>query len=191
MPPSSSRILFASSNRHKFQEASRILDPLGIKTSHLRCSPEEIQSDSVARISRHKARHAFGLCKKPVIVEDDGLTIDSLGGFPGPYSSYVFDTVGNRGILDLVNRHRRLRKTASFVSVVTYCDRAHLESFSARVRGRISPSARGTGWGYDPIFIPRGTSKTFAQLDAANDKDRASHRRAALVKFSRWFLAGM
>lgn len=190
MPPSSRIILFASSNRHKFEEASRILDSFGIGLSHLRCALEEIQSDSTAEISRHKARRAFGMCKRPVIVEDDGLEIDSLGGFPGPYSSYVFDTIGNRGILDLVGRRRR---GASFVSVVTYCDRTRLRSFAAKVPGRISQSARGRGWGYDPIFVPRGTSMTFAQLpvddNSNNSKDRVSHRYLALKKFSRW-LAG-
>jgi len=176
-----SRVLFASSNRHKFSEAKDILGTHGIELGFFRCSLDEIQSNSIKAISRHKARHAFRLSKKPVIVEDDGLEIPSLRGFPGPYSSFVFDTIGNRGIVGLVGKNR----AASFVSVITYCDRSSLVSFGARVPGRISKTARGRGWGYDPIFIPEGRRKTFAEL---GDKNSVSHRYMALKKFSRWFM---
>jgi len=180
MPPSY-EVSFASSNRHKFREAAEILAPYGIKLSFLRCSLEEIQSDSIVRISRRKAQDAFGRFKTPVSVEDDGLEIDSLKKFPGPYSAFVFDTIGNEGVLRLVGRDRR----ASFMSAVTYCDLQQTVSFEFGVRGRISASVRGKGWGYDPIFIPDGTDRTFAQLD---DKNSVSHRYGALKEFSEWFL---
>jgi len=177
----SSRVLFASSNRHKFSEARDILATYDIDLGFFRCSLDEIQSDSIRTISRHKARHAFKLSKKPVIVEDDGLEIPSLRKFPGPYSSFVFGTIGNRGIIRLVGQNR----TAFFVSVVTYCDRSRLVSFGAKVPGKISKTERGKGWGYDPIFIPRGKGKTFAEL---GDKNSVSHRYRAMKKFSSWFL---
>lgn len=176
----SSDVLFASSNRHKFSEARDILDGLGIRLSFFPCSLQEIQSDSIGDISRHKARQAFELAGRPVLVEDDGLEIPSLGGFPGPYSSYVYDTIGNRGILDLVGADR----DAFFVAVVTYCDGNDTSSFEARIPGRISEDARGQGWGYDPIFIPRERTRTFAESD---DKNSVSHRHGALVRFSEWF----
>ena len=181
MPGSSEAVSFASSNRHKFAEASRILAGHGIGLSFLECSLEEIQSGSVRDISVHKARTAFARFQRPVIVEDDGLEIDSLRGFPGPYSSFVFDTIGNGGILKLVGTDRR----AAFVSAVTYCDTDHTVSFESRVRGMISAGEAGEGWGYDPIFIPDGRRGTFAQLD---DKNSVSHRYASLTKFSEWFL---
>lgn len=177
----SCEVSFASSNRHKFREAAEILAPYGIRLSLLRCSLEEIQSDSIVKISRRKAQDAFARFKTPVIVEDDGLEIDSLKKFPGPYSAFVFDTIGNEGVLRLVGRDRR----ASFVSAVTYCDRRQTVSFEFGVRGRISASVRGKGWGYDPIFIPDGANRTFAQLD---DKNSVSHRYGALKEFSEWFL---
>lgn len=181
MPPSSSgAVSFASSNRRKFLEASAILGP-GIGLRFLRSSPEEIQSGSIRAISRHKARSAFARHGRRLIVEDDGLEIDSLGGFPGPYSSFVFGTIGNAGILRLVGRDRG----ASFVSVVTFCDGEDLVSFEARVAGRISRSARGRGWGYDPIFVPAGAGGTFAELGGR--KNSVSHRYRALTKFAGWF----
>ncbi|MDQ5875907.1 MAG: non-canonical purine NTP pyrophosphatase, partial [Thermoproteota archaeon] len=59
----------------------------------------EIQSDSLEEIAREKAKAAFAKVKRQIIVEDDGLFIDSLSGFPGQYSSFVFKTIGNDGIL--------------------------------------------------------------------------------------------
>ena len=116
-----------------------------------------------------------------MIIEDDGLYIDSLDGFPGPYSSYVHKTIGNQGILDLLKKNR----DAKFISNITYCDKKNLESFEGKLDGCISKSEKGTGWGYDPIFIPKNTKKTFAELI---DKNNLSHRYKALKKFSSWYL---
>ncbi|KFM17399.1 dITP-XTP pyrophosphatase protein [Marine Group I thaumarchaeote SCGC AAA799-P11] len=108
-------------------------------------------------------------------------TNDSLKGFPGPYSSYVFKTIGNKGILKLVPSKRK----AKFVSIITYCDKKILESFNAKLDGTISKSQKGKGWGYDPIFIPKNSRKTFAEVD---HKNKLSHRFKALKKFSNWYL---
>ena len=152
--PLLSRILyFASSNRHKFNEAKSILASYQIKLEFLKCTLEEIQANSIKDIANHKAKAAFRLCKKPVIVEDAGLHILSLGNFPGPYSSYVFQTIGNKGILDLVKRNNR---RAFFESVITYCDNKQIHSFNAKISGKLSKTIQGKGWGYDPIFIPNG-----------------------------------
>ncbi|MFQ5783061.1 MAG: RdgB/HAM1 family non-canonical purine NTP pyrophosphatase [Nitrosopumilus sp.] len=174
-------LFFVSSNIHKYKEAKKILDSYGIKLGFIKFNLEEIQSDSLKEIASKKAKHAFSNCKKPVIIEDDGLFIDSLGGFPGPYSSYVFKTIGNKGILNLLKNKRK----AKFVSIITYCDKTNLQSFDAKLDGTISKSQKGNGWGYDPIFIPKNSKKTFSEL---NNKNELSHRYKALKKFSNWYL---
>ena len=176
-----SNLLFVSSNIHKFKEAKEILDFFGIPIQFFKLNLEEIQSNSIKEIAIKKAQDAFSKCKKPLIVEDDGLHIDSLDGFPGPYSSYAHKTIGNKGILNLLKQNRG----AKFISTITYCDKNSLESFEAKLDGTISKSQKGKGWGYDPIFIPKNTKKTFAQL---NDKNIISHRYKALKKFSNWYL---
>ncbi len=115
-------LFFASSNIHKFQEAKKILDDFGINLGFYKCELEEIQSSSLQEIAKNKALQAFQKCKKPIIVEDDGLFIDSLNGFPGPYSSYVFKTIGNKGILKLVKQNRK----AKFVSLISFYDKKKL-----------------------------------------------------------------
>jgi non-canonical purine NTP pyrophosphatase (RdgB/HAM1 family) len=99
-----SNLLFVSSNTHKFKEAKEILNSFGISIQFFKLNLVEIQSNSIREIAIKKAQDAFSKCKKPLIIEDDGLNIDSLDGFPGPYSSYVQKTIGNKGILNLLKK---------------------------------------------------------------------------------------
>ncbi len=174
-------VLFASSNRNKFNEAKNILSNYGINLGFFKSRLKEIQAESIKQIAALKVNDAYRQCHKPVIVEDAGLFIESLNGFPGPFSSYVFKTIGNSGILRLVRTNRK----AQFQSVVAYCDdKFGVVLFDAKVEGKISKNSRGNGWGYDPIFIPTGETKTFAMI---SNKNEISHRYKALKKFSNWF----
>ena len=177
-------LFFVSSNNHKYLEAKKILDSFGIKLGFFKSNLEEIQSNSLKDIASKKAIDAFSKCKKPLIIEDAGLFIDSLDGFPGPYSSYVFKTIGNKGILKLLKQKRK----AKFISIITYCDKNFLESFNSKLDGSISKYSKGKGWGYDPIFVPKNFTKTFAEL---KNKNELSHRFKALKKFSNWYLHKM
>lgn len=174
-----SSLKFVSSNHDKFKEVRRILGGMNIGISYHEAVLTEIQSDSLERIALAKAAAARDVAGGAVLVEDDGLFIESLNGFPGPYSSYVFDTIGNAGMLALVQGDRR----AHFRSVVAYADDSKIRIFKGEVRGRIADAACGSGWGYDPIFAPDGADGTFAQAD----KDLFSHRGAALSAFTEWY----
>ena len=176
-----SELLFVSSNIHKFKEAKEILDSLEIPIKFFKLTLEEIQSNSIKEIALKKAQDAFSKCKRPLIIEDDGLHIDSLGGFPGPYSSYVQKTIGNKGILDLM----KISRNAKFVSTITFCDENNLKSFTGILYGTISKLEKGQGWGFDPIFIPKNQKKTYGELI---EKNNISHRYKALKKFSNWYL---
>lgn len=176
-----SDLFFVSSNHHKYQEAKKILQSFDINLKFFQYELEEIQSSSLKEIASKKAAQAFQKCKKPIIIEDDGLFINPLGGFPGPYSSYVFKTIGNKGILQLLKKNRE----AKFISIISYHDDKNYKLFEAKIDGTISKSQNGMGWGYDPIFIPKNFTKTFAQLNTKND---LSHRYKALKKFANWYL---
>jgi len=175
-------VLFVSSNKNKFNEAKNILSKNGINLGFFKSSLREIQAESIKEIAALKVDEAYRQCNKPVIVEDAGLFVESLNGFPGPFSSYVFKTIGNSGILRLVKTNRK----AIFQSVVAYCDNKYgVVLFDAKVEGKISKNSKGKGWGYDPIFTPNGQNKTFAML---SNKNEISHRYKALKKFSNWFV---
>ena len=184
-------VIFASSNMNKYFEAEKILAGFGIKPLHYLLDLLEIQDDSLSKIAEQKAVFAYNESRlmksvgapKPsaVIVEDDGLFIDSLSGFPGPFSSYVFKTIGNNGILKLVGDDR----DAQFRAVIAYCDSNKKPIlFESNVLGKISKNLQGNGWGYDPIFVPENQTKTYAELA---EKNKLSHRYESLKKFANWF----
>ena len=179
--PKSSKLFFVSSNNHKYRETKEIMDSFGIPLDFCKLNLEEIQSNSLCDVAVKKAQDAFVQCGEPLIIEDAGLFIDALGGFPGPYSSYVFRTIGNEGILNLVKDNRN----AKFVSIVTFYDGVVLQSFVGKLDGTISQSMQGASWGYDPIFIPKNLEKTFAKID---NKNNLSHRYKALKKFANWYV---
>ena len=177
-------ITFASTNQNKYLEVQLILSTQNISVNFAQTCLVEVQSDSLEEIARQKAKTAFAKLGRPVIVEDDGLFIDSLGGFPGQYSSFVFRTIGNDGILKLLAGSAN--RSAYFRSLIAFYNGKTLSISEGRVDGRISDRITEGGWGYDPIFMPAGTYLTFAQLKKS--KNQYSHRKRALEKFAQWYL---
>lgn len=177
-------ITFASTNQNKFLEVQSILSTRNISVDFSQIHLVEIQSDSLEEIAREKAKTAFAKVGRQVIVEDDGLFIDSLGGFPGQCSSFVFRTIGNDGILKLLAGSAK--RSAYFRSLIAFYNGITLSISDGRVYGRISDRITEGGWGYDPIFVPDGTDLTFAELK--KNKNEYSHRKRALEKFAQWYL---
>ena len=154
----------------------------------IRVKAIEIQDDSLENIAKASAIDAAEKCRLPIIVEDAGLFINALNGFPGPYSSYVNRTIGVEGILKLMKNIED--RSAYFLSAVTFYDPAsgELKIFRGKVDGKIAEEARGeSGFGFDPIFIPiEGDGRTFAEM-GAEGKNKFSHRARALRKFAEWY----
>ncbi|MEM1524857.1 MAG: XTP/dITP diphosphatase [Nitrososphaerales archaeon] len=182
------KIYFATSNIHKFTEVSNILSKYGINVIMVRRKILEIQSDNLIEIATQSLYNALKSgTKTPLILEDSGLFIRSLNGFPGPYSSYVYRTIGLNGILKILEGVED--RQAEFKSVIAFADKSmNIKSFIGVVKGRISYEARGTyGFGFDPIFIPNHLSKTFGEMPP-QEKNKYSHRAKALMKFINWSL---
>ena len=147
-----SELFFVSSNENKFEEAERILSHLGLQINFFKTTLEEIQSNNLNDIAKQKAINAYEIVQKPVIIEDDGLFIDPLNGFPGPYSSYVYDTIGNKGIMKVLENSQV--RDAKFVSIIAYCDNDHnVKLFESSIPGKISSTIETGGWGYDLSLI--------------------------------------
>lgn len=180
---------FATSNRHKFGEARAILADYGIAVEMASMEIREFQADDLDEIAAEKAREASRRLGGPALVEDTGLFIDRLRGFPGPYSAYVFRTLGNEGVLRLLGE--TADRGATFRSVFAYCrPGGSPECFPSAVPGTIAPACRGEGWGYDPIFVAEGASgRTYGEL--GSDKNRLSHRRMALENLARWMRSSL
>ncbi len=185
--PGRFRIDFVSSNDYKFREIKLVLMEFNISAIRRKADLKEIQSLDLEDIAREKAFSAHKIVKNSIIVEDAGLFIDALGGFPGPYSSFVQQTIGCKGILTLLRN--KLRRKATFKSALVCADRnGKLQTFLGDVSGTISQGLRGDhGFGFDPIFIPDGHQDTYALMVDA-EKNRISHRAIATRKFADWFL---
>ncbi|MFB6106663.1 MAG: RdgB/HAM1 family non-canonical purine NTP pyrophosphatase [Halobacteriaceae archaeon] len=177
-----SRLRFVTTNPGKVREATEYL--AGRWTvEQFDYDYAEIQSDDLAAIAARGAREAFAAAggDAPVVVDDAGLFVDAFDGFPGPYSSYVEDTVG-------VDRLWRLTEPeddhgAAFRCVVAFADADVTETFEGAVRGHVvAPRGEG-GFGYDPIFEHDGT--TFAEMSTQR-KNALSHRGRALAKLADW-----
>jgi XTP/dITP diphosphohydrolase len=186
--PSDKRTLwFVTQNAHKYQEARRTLDPFGIRIRKLSSPKTEIQSTDLEDIAKFAAGEAAKKRNRTVVVEDSGLFVKALNGFPGPYSSYVHATIGVEGLVRLMSQ--KLRREAYFqASLVVASRRGTSHEFSGRAYGTISHKPAGKqGFGFDPIFILKGTRKTFAQ-GGSQFKDRYSHRAIAFRKLALWYI---
>ena len=162
-----------------------------VATAMLKIGTVEIQDDSIETIAKATATEAAKRCSLPVIVEDAGLFINVLNGFPGPYSSYVYRTIGTEGILKLLKNTES--RDAIFHSVVAFCSLGEPPScFHGKAKGKISLQTRGKlGFGFDPIFEPSTSSgKTFAEITLM-EKNRHSHRAEALRKFAGWYTSAV
>lgn len=169
------RARFATTNSHKFSEVRRILLPFGIELTHVPLRAVEPQADRLEEVVRAKLR-SLPPSEAVTLVEDSGLFLDGVGGFPGVYSAYVYRTVGLAGVLRLLRGRPR---AARFRTVVGIRDNRSFRIVSGEVRGRIATRERGAGgFGYDPVFIPEEEARTFAQMEP-EEKDRYSHRGRA------------
>ena len=183
-------VFFATGNIHKFNEARSILSPMHFAVVLLRVKGDEIQSNSLKDIAQASATNAYNRTNLPIFVEDAGLFIDNLDGFPGPYAAYVYKTIHNRGILRLMEGIKDRR--AKFQSVIAYVDETLKEPrcFEGESKGKITSTERfqqkKTAFGFDPIFQPVGSSKSFAEM-TIEEKNSYSHRAKALRKFADWY----
>jgi XTP/dITP diphosphohydrolase len=178
-------VWFMTKNTDKFREARSILGNQGIEIRQLARAKVEIQDSSLEKIARHAIKTASVDHPGLLLVEDSGLFIDALRGFPGPFSSYIYKTIGLKGILGLMEGRRR---TAYFqTSIAVGSASLRPRTFTGIVRGSISRRIIGSaGFGYDPIFITAGFKETFGQTDA-EFKNKNSHRARAFLKFANWY----
>ncbi|MCI4465542.1 MAG: XTP/dITP diphosphatase [Thermoproteus sp.] len=181
------RIYLATSNRHKVAEARYILGMYSIEVVQKNVEKLEVQADEVEVVAEAAARRLCEEGEELVAVEDAGLYIDALNGFPGPYSEYVYRTLGIAGVLKLMAGVER--RSARFKSAVAICVDKSVEVFTGVAEGSIAAEPRGSGgFGFDPIFVPAGHLKTFAEM-SLEEKSALSHRGKAFRRLAEWLIS--
>ena len=171
-------ILFVTTNSNKVKEIETLLSDYHIAVEPAQIKKREIQSEELEEIAKESALSAYQLLKRPLFVEDSGLFIKALNGFPGPYSSYTYKKIGLDGILKLMSGQDD--RDAEFVSQIAYVDQSGVIKLCRGVcEGIIAHEAKGSGgFGFDPIFIPKGQTKTFGEM-TIGEKNQFSHRAKA------------
>ena len=156
-----------------------------LEVDHVALEVPEHRSSDVAEIARRKAQYAYSQLNTPLIVDDTGFFIDALNGFPGTYAAFVLNSIGNAGILKLMEGVPD--RNARFTTGIAYADEHDNRVFTDTLEGRIARNPRGNnGFGYDPIFeVGR---MTLAEI-SIEEKSRISHRARALSSFHDWIAA--
>lgn len=167
-------LTLVTSNTNKAAEAARLLSiPVEIVSIHL----QEIQSASLEEIASAKLDTARSLVEGPLLVEDVALGFDELGGFPGPYIRWLMEAAGGAGLGAIARG--LTERTARASCCLVYWDGTTSHLFTGTVLGRILTEPRGPAYfGWNPWFVPEGSSKTLAEM-SAEQKDAISHRARA------------
>lgn len=189
-------IIAASRNQHKIVEIEAITKKFGmniISRDEAGIPKVEIEEDgdTFEENSFKKANEIMKLCNKTTIADDSGLMVESLHGAPGVYSARFAgddsdDKKNNEKLLSLLEDVPYKERRAKFVSVITMVFPGG-EVISARgeCEGHIINEPEGeNGFGYDPLFVPDGFQRTFAQL-TSEEKNKISHRAKALENLER------
>lgn len=173
------RIKVITSNAGKMREYAQALEGLGLEVFQGSVPYDEVQADTLEEVVSHGMRDLMRE-EDSFIIDDSGLFIDHLQGFPGVYSAYALKTLGNKGILRLMEGVEA--RSARFDCCIG-CKLPGMEPFivSASCHGEILDSAKGDkGFGFDPIFTSDGV-RSFSELDM-EEKNRISHRGLAVKK---------
>ena len=158
-------IIYVTSNWAKIASAKQVLEPLGFKVNNIKMETIEIQADTMEEVAKYSAKYASDKLKTSVLKNDSGLVIPALNGFPGPYTHYVDDTLGEDGVLKLLEGVEN--RNAHFEEVLAYCEYGKEPViFKSITKGTIAKEKAGTyGWTWDFIFIPEGQTKTLGCFD--------------------------
>lgn len=185
------QLIFASHNPGKIAEIKELLAPYGIEVLSAADAdlPDVEETGKTFEENAYiKARAAAQARHIPCIADDSGLCVDAIGGKPGVYTARYapnrnFD-LGMDKLLKELNDTNPQNRAAHFscVIVIAYPDGAY-KAFEGRVDGNIATQKTGkAGFGYDPIFIPTGYTRSFAEF-SSEEKNKISHRGRALQKF--------
>ena len=175
-------ITFATTNESKLSEAKAIL---GIEVRGESLDIAEIQSLDFKEVAKQKALTYFEKLNRPIFAEDVSLTFNALKGLPGTYIDDFSKALGNEEMCKILS-HKRDRTAVARTTLAYTEDGQNVEFFIGELNGIIAKYPRGEkGFGWDPIFIPDGDNRTFAELEP-EEKNAISMRKKALEKFKTW-----
>jgi XTP/dITP diphosphohydrolase len=176
------RLRFISSNPFKIAEVGAIFGARGIDTVAINLKIDELQTTNIELLVRDKCLKAYTIVGRPLFVEHTGLEINALNGFPGGLTQIFWDAIR-------ADRFTELFGSASDPGVVAktqigYCDGKKIYQFTGEVSGYIPRTPAGKrDFQWDCVFVPEGTTKTFAEM-GDSEKNKISMRKIALTRLA-------
>lgn len=168
---------FATTNDHKLHEVNALL---GIDLEKVDIDLLEPQFLEVEDIARFKAEQAFLKIGEPVLVEDTGWYFEAWSGLPGAFAKWFIEAAGCDGILRMMGGEKNRNVKAK--TAVAYHDGSDIHVFTGEIKGTVPMGKRGTSeFGYDRIFQPDGSEKTFGEM-TTEEKNFVSMRGIAIKK---------
>jgi len=176
------KITFITGNVAKAEILSKLLKR---DVNHKKLDFEEIQSLDLEKIVTRKAKDTYEILKSPVLVEDASLKFNVLGNLPGPLIKWFYEELGNKGLCRLLNHYKKDRSAVAEIAFCLY-DGKESKIFRSKVEGRISAHPRGDGgFGWDPVFIPEGHDKTWAEM-SGEDQGSSGVRKFSIDELSEY-----
>jgi XTP/dITP diphosphohydrolase len=182
------KLCFATNNRNKLAEVSEMLgDSFNlVSLKEIGCETEIPEDhETLQENSQQKAEFIVKKYQMDAFADDTGLEVEALGGAPGVYSArYAGPQKNNQENIRLLlqNLSNKPNRKAQFRTIITLILNQQVHQFEGKVKGEIITELRGAeGFGYDPIFVPTGYSKTFAEMNM-QEKSLISHRGQAVAK---------
>ncbi|MFE8595726.1 non-canonical purine NTP pyrophosphatase [Archangium violaceum] len=189
------KITFVSTNRGKAKVLEKCLAAVGYELERLELPIIEPQGSTLEAVALDKARQAFAYFEEPLVVEDSGLCVDSLAGFPGPVTKYMLETIGVAGLLRLA--HGQEPRTCRFVGALVYVDEdgAPHTFVDRQAAGKLALEADITraadAWSAMwNVFIPEGSTSALSALPPA-ERDAVFARwqpQSVYAQFARWLV---
>lgn len=192
------KLLVASNNAHKIDEIKKILSDIkdlkvvSLKDENIFIDVEET-ADTLEGNALLKAQEIHSVSGLPVISDDTGLFVSELNNEPGVYSARYSGENATyldncKKLISKLKENDLPESPAYFKAVICYIDNSgNQKFFEGVINGKVTTEMHGTnGFGYDPLFIPEGMNKTFAELND-EDKNKISHRGLAVKKFAEFY----
>lgn len=181
-------VILVTGNQQKAFEIKRAVAQYGITVSHRSFDIPEIQAQTLEEVITNKVEQAYARIKRPVVVDDTGIFFQGYRHFPGVYCRFVFMNLGFKGLLKLMYPGQK----AYFSSFLAFKGSAKEAPvlFNGKCFGTLTTTIRGVvkqKMPYDTIFIPKGDTRTFAEM-GIEDKQRYDHRSKAVKKFAQYYV---
>lgn len=183
------KICFATNNPNKLKEIKSLVSSAFEITDlkSIGCTEELPEThETIEENSLEKAEYVYKNYGVPCFADDSGLAVEALNGAPGVYSAmYAGPQRSHEDNVNLLLKEMegKENRSAQFKSVITFVDGKQVKAFEGISKGKIISAKKGDkGFGYDPVFIPEGDTRTYAEM-SMEEKNKTNHRAKAFEKF--------